>query len=294
MTSTSLPYIEHRIQRPQGHIHAREYPGGGPAFVLMHGFPDNLHIYDELVPYLTRAGHRVVSFDFLGFGQSAKPDGAVYNFAQQLGDLEAVVDALKLERIIPVAHDAAGPTAINYTLAHRDRVAELHILNSLYALTPAIRMPELIEVFASPSLRALATAFTQSPEQLGWLLGVQQALFHAALPAHQQAHFLEVMPGLIGDNFRQQPSALPAFAQMNADLFAEVTRNAARLDEVKALELPVRIIWGAADPYLGAALAEDFRACFGDVTLDLIEAGHWLQIDAPAEVVALMTKPRGQ
>jgi pimeloyl-ACP methyl ester carboxylesterase len=92
-----------------------------------------------------------VSFDFLGFGQSAKPDGAVYNFAQQLGDLEAVVDALKLERIIPVAHDAAGPTAINYTLAHRDRVAELHILNSLYALTPAIRMPELIEVFASPS-----------------------------------------------------------------------------------------------------------------------------------------------
>jgi pimeloyl-ACP methyl ester carboxylesterase len=102
------------------------------------------------------------------------------------------------------------------------------------------------------------------------------------------------MPGLIGDNFRQQPSALPAFAQMNADLFAEVTRNAARLDEVKALELPVRIIWGAADPYLGAALAEDFRACFGDVTLDLIEAGHWLQIDAPAEVVALMTKPRGQ
>jgi pimeloyl-ACP methyl ester carboxylesterase len=213
MNTASLSYVEHRIQRQQGYIVARDFPGHGPAFVLMHGFPDNLHIYDELVPYLTRTGRRVVSFDFLGFGQSAKPDNASYSFKQQLGDLEAVVDALGLEKIIPVAHDAAGPAAINYTLAHRERVAELHILNSLYALTPAIRMPELIEVFASPSLRALATAFMQSPEQLGWLLGVQQSLFHAALPAHQRAHFLDVMPGLIGDNFRQQPSALPAFAR---------------------------------------------------------------------------------
>lgn len=288
MHSPYPQYIEHQIQREAGMLHVRDYPGSAPAFVLMHGFPDNLHIYDELVPYLVRAGRRVVSFDFLGFGQSAKPDGAVYNFKQQLGDLEAVVDALGLETIIPVAHDAAGPSAINYTLAHRERVAELHIFNSLYALTPAIRMPELIEVFATPSLRALATAFTQSPEQLGWLLGVQQALFHAALPAHQQAHFLEVMPDLIGDNFRQQPSALPAFAQLNADLFGEVTRNVEHLPAVKALDVPVRIIWGASDPYLGTALAEDFRSRFRNVTLDLVDAGHWLQIDAPAEVAALM------
>jgi pimeloyl-ACP methyl ester carboxylesterase len=294
MNTASLSYVEHRIQRQQGYIVARDFPGHGPAFVLMHGFPDNLHIYDELVPYLTRTGRRVVSFDFLGFGQSAKPDNASYSFKQQLGDLEAVVDALGLEKIIPVAHDAAGPAAINYTLAHRERVAELHILNSLYALTPAIRMPELIEVFASPSLRALATAFMQSPEQLGWLLGVQQSLFHAALPAHQRAHFLDVMPGLIGDNFRQQPSALPAFAQLNADLFGEVTRNVARLPEVKALNVPVKIIWGTADPYLGTALAEDFQSRFQNVTLDLVEAGHWLQIDAPAKVAALMTGTQQQ
>jgi pimeloyl-ACP methyl ester carboxylesterase len=294
MNTTSAQYQEHRIQTEQGHLYAREYAGTGPAFVLMHGFPDNLHIYDDLVPHLVGAGRRVVSFDFLGFGASAKPDGASYSFAQQLADLDAVVTALGLDRIIPVAHDAAGPTAINYTLQHRDRVAELHILNSLYALNPAIRMPELIEVFATPTLRALATAFTQSPEQFGWLLGVQQSLFHAALPAHQRAHFLDVMPALIGDNFRQQPSALPAFAQLNADLFGEVTRNVARLPEVKALDVPVKIIWGSADPYLGTALAEDFRSRFQNVTLDLVEAGHWLQIDAPAKVAALMTGAAAQ
>ena len=56
----------------------------------MHGFPDNLHIYDDLVPHLVAAGRRVVTFDFLGFGASDKP-GTGYSFAQQMGDLEAVV-----------------------------------------------------------------------------------------------------------------------------------------------------------------------------------------------------------
>jgi pimeloyl-ACP methyl ester carboxylesterase len=36
--------------------------------VLLHGFPDDLHLYDRLVPEL--AGRRVVSFDFLGWGAS--------------------------------------------------------------------------------------------------------------------------------------------------------------------------------------------------------------------------------
>ena len=68
----------------------------------MHGFPDNLHIYDDLVPHLVAAGRRVVTFDFLGFGQSEKPARRSYSFQQQLGDLEAVVDQLGL------AADRAG------------------------------------------------------------------------------------------------------------------------------------------------------------------------------------------
>jgi haloalkane dehalogenase len=88
----------------------------------MHGFPDNLHIYDELIPYLTASGRRVVAFDFLGFGASDKSSDPAYSFKQQLGDLEAVVEALKLDKIVPVAHDASGPAAINFTLAHPERV----------------------------------------------------------------------------------------------------------------------------------------------------------------------------
>jgi pimeloyl-ACP methyl ester carboxylesterase len=39
----------------------------------MHGFPDNLGIYDALAPLLAQSGRRVVAFDFLGYGDSDKP-----------------------------------------------------------------------------------------------------------------------------------------------------------------------------------------------------------------------------
>src|SRR6266700_8156298 len=116
MSSNSVQFPEHHILRGKGSIYARDYAGTSPAFVLMHGFPDNLHIYDDLVPYLVGAGRRVVTFDFLGFGASDKPAGASYSFSQQLGDLEAVVQSLSLGKIVPVAHEASGIATLNYAL----------------------------------------------------------------------------------------------------------------------------------------------------------------------------------
>jgi hypothetical protein len=49
-------YREHRIRRGRHHLHAREYPGQEPAIVLLHGFPDDLHLYDRLVPRPAEAG----------------------------------------------------------------------------------------------------------------------------------------------------------------------------------------------------------------------------------------------
>src|SRR5271167_4431018 len=103
---TKPTFTEHLVQRELGKVHARDYAGTGPAFVLLHGFPDNLHIYDGLIPHLVAAGRRVVAFDFLGYGASDKPARAHYSFEQQLGDLEAVLEDLNLEKIVPVGHDA--------------------------------------------------------------------------------------------------------------------------------------------------------------------------------------------
>jgi pimeloyl-ACP methyl ester carboxylesterase len=62
------------VQREQHRIYVRDLPGAEPTIILMRGFPDNVHLYDRLSPYLPPP-RRVVLFDFLGWGSSDKPSG---------------------------------------------------------------------------------------------------------------------------------------------------------------------------------------------------------------------------
>lgn len=254
----------------------------------MHGFPDNLHIWDDLVPYLVSAGRRVVTFDFLGFGASDKLLDASYSFEQQLGDLEAVVQALGLGKFVPVAHYSSGPAALNYALSRTAMVDSVVMLNSAYDETHDVLWPELITLFAATGLRALAMEIAQSPEQFGWLLNWQQAKFRDALPEAQKAHFAEAIGQLIAANFIAQPSSGLAFVQMAAQFFQALHANAARNAELMALDLPIKLIWGQHDPYLTVSMAERRQTRFKHATLKMLPAGHWLQADIPEQVAKEM------
>ena len=280
-------FEQRRIKSSLGSVYARDYPGEGPAFVLMHGFPDNLHIYDDLVPHLVAASRRVVTFDFLGFGRSEKPVEAPYSFRQQLADLEAVVDQLGLERIVPVAHDSSGAAALNFAIAHPDRTAALVVLNAAYAASLAARWPELITLFATPSLSALSGALIQSPEQFGWVVNFQREAFRRHLADEHKAHYDAFLGPVIDRNFRED-GAGPAFVRMTAQFFDELERNAARIPELAKLDIPAKIIWGKNDPYLNVDHAREYASYLRSASLRLLPAGHWLQLDEPALVTAEM------
>jgi pimeloyl-ACP methyl ester carboxylesterase len=55
-----------------GSLHVVDQPRGRTLVVLLHGFPDDSRAHDPLLPHL--ALHRVVAFDFLGYGHSDRPD----------------------------------------------------------------------------------------------------------------------------------------------------------------------------------------------------------------------------
>ena len=135
-----MAYQETAVRRDQHRIHVRDHPGEGPPIILMHGFPDNLHLYDRLVPYLSPP-RRVVLFDFLGWGSSDKPSGYPYTAANQAGDLDAVITQLGLEEVTLVVHDASGPPGIDWALAHPERVAGLVLLNTYYCEMPTLKPP---------------------------------------------------------------------------------------------------------------------------------------------------------
>jgi haloalkane dehalogenase len=285
---TAGAFTEHRIPRGDGNIYAREYDGSGPAFVMMHGFPDNLRIYDDLIPYLVAAKRRVIVFDFLGFGASDKPVGAKYSFIQQLGDLEAVVEKLGRDKVTLVPHDSSGFAAINFAIKHPDKVSALRIFNSAYDNSTLVRWPDMINLFAIPGLDALAGAFVNSPEQFVWLLNWQKEQLAAPLSARQRDHFQNFIGPLIADNFILQPSSGDAFVQLTAQFFQELSRNSDRLQLVKALDLPVKVIWAENDQYLNAAMGKERASQFKNSSFHPVPAGHWLQSDEPEMVARLM------
>src|SRR5919106_5077393 len=118
------PHEVHRVPRDGHMLHVREFaaarPQAEPPIMLMHGFPDSSHLYDRLAPLLA-TGHRVIAFDFLGWGNSDAPDGHVYDVASLQRDLNVVVDHFGLDDVILVVHDASGPPGIDWALDHQDR-----------------------------------------------------------------------------------------------------------------------------------------------------------------------------
>ncbi|MCM3626194.1 alpha/beta hydrolase [Paenibacillus glycanilyticus] len=288
MKTINANFKEHRIDRGLGSIYVRDYAGKDPAYVLMHGYPDNLHIYDDLVPHLIAGGRRVIVFDFLGFGASDKPAGAKYSFEQQLDDLHAVVKALKLDKIVPVGHDSSGPAAINYAIEYPQHVDSVCLLNAFYMESPTAKYPEFIELFATTSLKALTQAILRSPEQFAWVLNFQRSLFQEHLTEEQKEYYSKFLGPIIDANFRQQPSSGPAFAQMTSQHFDELARNTKRINKMWQLHIPVKLIWGETDPYLNYGIARHLATLLKKPELHVLPAGHWLQVDIPDQVAAIM------
>jgi haloalkane dehalogenase len=286
--SSGSGYREHRVPRGPYRLYAREYPGAEPAIVLMHGFPDDLHLYDRLVPEL--AGRRVVSFDFLGWGASDKPSRYPYTAASQTGDLDAVIDQLQLGPVVLVAHDASGPPAINWALDHPERIAGLVLLNTYYARMPGLRPPEAIRLFSTPILRAVARPVSRAFGDLTFrrLYRWQVGRFFRDPQVRDQ--FLP----LLYRQFASNPSAHEAFFGLNRDLLATVAAGTAALPRLGRFPRPVRIVFGAADPYLNTRVARRFHGLFPTSELFLLSgARHYVQLDEPQQVAQLiLTIPR--
>ncbi|MRW87520.1 alpha/beta fold hydrolase [Pseudoduganella sp. FT26W] len=287
--NTALHNVEiRRVGTKNGAIHVRHFPGNGPAFLLLHGFPDNSRIYDDLIPHLVAGGRQVVAIDFLGFGASEKPADAQYSFAQQIADVEAVAKELNLPTVIPVGHDAGGPAAINFALKHPQQTAAVVVINAFYGDAPGLLVPELIEVFSHKPLKALQQHFLRSPEQFAWLLNFQRERMSADLTEQQKRRYQELLGPVIDENFRQQPSAGPAFAQMTYQLGDEVASNTARLVELRRSHVPFTFVWGRNDPYLHVTVAEYMCSQVRQGVLHVLDAGHWPQIDESSAVANIM------
>lgn len=164
--------MPHTIQYQNYQIAAYS-EGNGAPLVFLHGWPTNAQLWAAQVDALKHQ-YRVITLDWLGFGQSDKPVDFDYTFTHQKEILDTVLTELIApdEKVTLVGHDIGGPPTILWASENPDHVQRLILLNTvLYTLkTPLDAFSEILlslpvtkDIFVSPfGLRQVLKTNTKS------------------------------------------------------------------------------------------------------------------------------------
>jgi non-heme chloroperoxidase len=91
--------------------------GSGAPVVLIHGYPLSGRAWDKQLPVLLEAGHRVITYDRRGFGQSSQPTFG-YDYDTFAADLSVLMDELDLHDATLVGHSMGTGEVTRYLGAH--------------------------------------------------------------------------------------------------------------------------------------------------------------------------------
>lgn len=103
-------------------------PSNGTPVILLHGWPYDIHSYEDVVPMLTAKGYRVITPYLRGFGTTRFLSDETMRNGQQTAvatDIIALMDALKIEKAIIGGFDWGARTADAIAVLYPERVKGL-------------------------------------------------------------------------------------------------------------------------------------------------------------------------
>src|SRR5262249_45913664 len=102
--------------------------GRGPAVVLLHGFGDTGDMWEPLAEVLVTR-HQVVVPDLRGMGLSSHPE-AGYEKVAQARDLAAILDQLKVDKVVLVTHDIGNMVGYAFAALYPQRVTRWAVMDA--------------------------------------------------------------------------------------------------------------------------------------------------------------------
>ncbi len=252
-----------------------------PPLLVLHGFPTCSFDFHQVVDALA-ADRRVVLFDMLGYGLSAKPD-LPYRLVDQADLAQALVSELGIERLGLLTHDI-GDTVGGELLARQlegswavevtDRVVTNGTLYmDLVQLSAGQRLLESL-----PDERLAPGVLTRDA-----VVGGLEATWSptAAVSATESAAAWELISAEEGERL------LPRLARY----IDERRRNESRFTPpVVRHPSPLTIVWGTDDPIAVPAMADRLSAARPDARVVRLDGvGHYPMVEAPGRFVAAVT-----
>lgn len=277
------PFESRFVRTPHGRMHWVE-TGQGPVLLCLHGNPTWSFLYRRFLTGLSD-GARVVAPDLIGFGLSEKlPHAEDYSITGHVDDVTALVERLDLRELTLVMQDWGGPIGLGVALRVPERVRALVVMNTIGFV------PEWIGEAPGPPLALRLLHVPGLGEQLVQGLGLfHRVLVPGGMPAVPESATLARDAYLaVQANWRERAGTLAFPRLIPSDRGDAVVPLLEAEDRFLArFAGPVLLMWGMRDPVFGPRILAQWRSRFPKApVLELPEAGHFLQEDAPEAILA--------
>jgi pimeloyl-ACP methyl ester carboxylesterase len=241
--------------------------GSGPPLILLHGYPDTLQIWSELVPFLADICE-IIAFDWPGMGCSEPwPGGATP--AHVADRLLVLLDDWRLSKATIAGMDVGGQPALAFAATHPDRIDQLIVMNSL----------------------------VYGDERTSWEIRIlrQYGLNRALLNRFPAIVFRRALRTFLSEYRRFSPDLTAdfwgAFSRQDVRRFisklcAGYQGSLSRLPELyPRITCPTLVLWGQQDRHFPLNHATRLHADISNSRLDVVENGeHWMMWERAGEV----------
>jgi pimeloyl-ACP methyl ester carboxylesterase len=267
-------------------LHLVEWSDEGVPFLLLHGFGNDASIWEDLAPTLAPY-YRTLALDLRGHGNSDRHPEAAYDYDHHVDDLERVLDALEIERLVLTGHSFGGRIATLFAGRHPERVAGLVIVDA---------GPELD---GRGVVRIQMDVGKQVDASFASVAEYERALAHAYPAATPEALARMARNGLRQrEDGRFERKTDPAFHARLRDATPESSRKhdeetTRRLwDALSRIPCPTLVVRGAASDILSPDVADRMvEDSLADGRLAIVaQAGHSVMTDNPVGFAAAMAE----
>jgi pimeloyl-ACP methyl ester carboxylesterase len=252
-----------------------------PWRVCFHGFPTSSWDWHRLLPHLAMT-HRVLLFDFPGYGLSDKPTRRDYSLGRQLDAAEALLGHLGIEAFDLLAHDMGNSVACEL-LRRREQGGYPLEVTSLTLLNGGIYM-ELHRALLTQKLLRTPLVGALAGRLSSWSLFRRQYPNVYAEPGQfDEQHYRSQWSLMLNNGGRRVLHKIAGYMRERQRMGERWT------GPLERLELPFRVIWGERDPIALYAIAR--RLCARNVGASLHTlrgVGHYPQLEAPQRVAEVL------
>lgn len=266
-----FPFESKWFESPVGPVHYVD-EGAGPPILFLHGNATWSFLYRGIIIRLKRR-FRCVATDYPGFGLSVRPERYGYTPAEHAEVVSALVRRLDLTNLTIMGQDWGGPIGMRVALDNLERMRALVMGNTFYFPPDTFAMKAFSYVMSSEPMQRQILRRNILVEKL-----VPMAVKHP-LADEVMHHYREALP---------TPKSRVGMAELPRQLTDAGPWLAELADDVRdrLANIPLLLLWGMKDPVFNRQYMERFREDFRSVKIQRLDAKHYIQEDAPAEIAA--------